>query len=122
MQPDAAEVWCITIELKGASRRRSVQPIGGFERVVIFLEVAMETNKLKRAWIWLWYNDVTRFAVLLGLPIIPVILLVAYFFGVGEYLRTVAMFAYMFTFGWMIIDNDYSNLRRIGMTEYRKKI
>ena len=82
----------------------------------------METNKLKRAWIWLWYNDVTRFAVQLGLPIIPVILLVAYFFGVGEYLRTVAMFAYMFTFGWMIIDNDYSNLRRIGMTEYRKKI
>lgn len=82
----------------------------------------METNKFKRAWIWFWYNDITRMCILMGLPIIPVVLAVGFIFGFGEYLRGVAMFTYAFTFGWALLDNDYSNLRRIGMNEYRKKI
>jgi len=82
----------------------------------------METNRLKRAWIWVWYNDITRICVLLGLPVIPVVLLTAMIVGPGEYLRTVAWITYILFFGWALIDNDYSNLRRIGMNEYRKKI
>jgi len=83
---------------------------------------AEETNRLKRFWIWLWYNDATRLLIILGVPVIPVVVLAGVLFGPGEYLRPVAMSAYVFTFGWAFIDNDYSNLRRIGMDEYRKKL
>ena len=82
----------------------------------------METNKFKRAWLWIWYNDITRLCVLLGLPVLPVIMVCYLAFGPGEYLRTVAGVAYIGFFVWALIDNDYSNLRRIGMNEYRKKI
>jgi len=82
----------------------------------------METNKFKRAWIWIWYNDITRICVIIGLPVIPVVAEAAIMFGPGEYLRTVAGMAYAFFCVWALIDNDYSNLRRIGMNEYRKKI
>lgn len=82
----------------------------------------MAINKFTRAWIWLWYNDCTRLAVLFGIPVIPVVLLSAYLFGTGEYLRHVAGVTYIIFFSWAIIDNDYSNLRRIGMDEYRRKI
>lgn len=82
----------------------------------------MEKNRLKRAWIWIWYNDVTRICVLMGLPVIPLIFVIAIVFGHGEYLRILALVAYGVLVGWAMIDNDYSNLRRIGMNEYRKKI
>lgn len=82
----------------------------------------METNKFKRAWIWLWYNDVTRFCVILGLPVFPVTTIFHLVFGPGEYLRIIAVVTYIGFFTWAIIDNDYSNLRRIGMNEHRKKI
>lgn len=81
-----------------------------------------ETNKFKRAWIWLWYNDATRLLILLGLPIVPVLAISIFLFGPGEYLRTVATITYIVFVGWTILDNDYTNLRRIGMNEYRKKI
>jgi hypothetical protein len=58
--------------------------------VVIFLEVVMETNKFKRAWIWFWYNDITRICILMGMPIIPVVFTVGFIFGFDEYLRGVA--------------------------------
>ena len=82
----------------------------------------METNKLKRAWIWFWYNDITRMCIFLGLPVVPVVVLTGLAFGPGEYLRTVAVLTYVLFFVWALIDNDYSNLRKIGMNEYRKKI
>jgi len=81
-----------------------------------------ETNKLIRAWIWLWYNDITRICVLIGLPVIPVIVIARVIFDQGEYLRLVAGITYVVFFGWAILDNDYSNLRRIGMDERRKNI
>jgi len=81
-----------------------------------------EKNKFKRAWIWFWYNDITRIFIIIGLPIIPIVLLVAYLFGTGEYLRNVALITYGFFLCWLMIDNDYSKLRRIGMDEYRKKL
>jgi hypothetical protein len=82
----------------------------------------IENNRIKRAWIWLWYNDITRLAVLVGLPIIPVVAISAAMFGVGNYLRVVAAVTYVMFVAWAILDNDYSNLRRIGMDEYRKKL
>jgi len=82
----------------------------------------METNKFKRTWIWFWYSDITRFCILIGVPVIPVIAIAYNIFGPGEYLRTVAGITYILFFGWALFDNDYSNLRRIGMNEYRKKI
>ena len=90
--------------------------------IVIFLGADMEKNKFKRAWIWIWYNDITRIFVLLGLPVIPILIIVSTIFGDGEYLRVVAVVTYVVFFGWALIDNNYSNLRRIGMNEYRKKI
>ena len=85
-------------------------------------EDTMKINNLEHAWIWIWYNDVTRVFVLLGLPVVPIVLIVSVMFGPGEYLRTVALVTYMLFFVWMVIDNDYSKLRRIGMNEYRKKL
>ena len=84
--------------------------------------VRQETNKLKRGWIWFWYNDFTRFGVLFGVPALCITIFCAYFFGIGEYLRTIAAWAYVLFFGWAMFDNDYSNLRRIGLDEYRRKI
>lgn len=86
------------------------------------MEKIEETNRFKRAWIWFWFNDVTRVCCLLGLPLIPLVTILGGVFGWGEYLRDVSIFAYSLLLIWMFIDNDYSNLRRIGMTEYRKKI
>lgn len=85
-------------------------------------KVVIEKNRIKRAWIWLWYNDVTRFCVIAGVPIIPITAATCAFFGPGEYLRNVSACAYLAIFLWACIDNDYSNLRRIGLNEYRKKL
>jgi len=82
----------------------------------------IEKNKFKRAWIWLWYNDITRLCVLFGLPVVPVLLFAIIIFGLCEYLRTLAVLTYVGFFVWALIDNDYSNLRKIGMDEYRRKI
>ena len=76
----------------------------------------------KKIWIWIWYNDKTRFCCIIGLPVIPVVILIAAIFGNGEYLRAVAMILYGILFCWMLIDNDYSNLIKIGLDEYRNKI
>ncbi len=81
-----------------------------------------ETNKLKRKWIWIWYNDTTRLLTMLGIPTLLLAFVCASLFGVGEYISGVCATHYVAMFGWMLIDNDYSNLRRIGMNEYREKI
>jgi len=73
-------------------------------------------------WIWFWYNDITRFCLLFGLPSIILVVVCWLVIGPGEYLRTVAMITYGVFFAWALLDNDYSNLRRIGMDEYRRKL
>lgn len=82
----------------------------------------METNKFKRAWIWLWYNDKTRLCVLLGLPTLLIIFILLVVFGDRDWVRFFAMVHYVGMIYWMLLDNDYSNLRRIGLNEYRKKL
>ena len=81
-----------------------------------------ETRPLVRAWIWFWYNDITRMLLLVGLHL-PVVLLATYaIFGPGEYLRDVAVAAYMLTFCVMLVDNDYTQLRRIGLDVNRQPL
>lgn len=79
-------------------------------------------SKFQYCWIWFWYNDITRLCIIVGLPVIPIVFITAYFFGWGEYLRTVAACSYIFFFGWALMDNDYSNLRKIGLDEYCKPL
>lgn len=82
----------------------------------------LETRRLVRAWIWFWYNDITRTCVLMGLHL-PFVLLGSYaLFGPGEYLRNVAIGAYLAVFFWAMVDNDYTQLERIGLTVYRKPL
>jgi len=82
----------------------------------------MEKNKLKIAWIWLWYNDITRIFFMSGIPLIPIVYL-AFILGFPvDHLRMLAMTVYAIFMILMIIFNDYSNLRRIGMNEHREKL
>lgn len=83
---------------------------------------SQETRRLVRAWIWLWYHDYTRLALMTGLHLPLVLLAFAVSFGTGEYLRNVALISYGLTIAWLMLDNDYSNLRRIGMDEFRNPL
>ena len=82
----------------------------------------MGQSKIERGWIWLWYNDITRLCVLTGVPSLLIVFICFLLFGSGEYLRIIAGFSYVVFFVWASVDNDYSKLRRIGMTEFRRKI
>lgn len=75
-----------------------------------------------RKWIWFWYNDVTRFAVLLGVPVLPILAVLAYCGVEGEARRTWCLMTYFSFTCWMMLDNDYSQLRRIGLDETRKPL
>ena len=82
-----------------------------------------EARRLHRAWIWFWFNDWTRLLVVgLGghlLLFIPVL----YVFGVqGEALRSAAMGLYIAVFGWAMVDNDYTQLHKIGLDVYRRPL
>ena len=81
----------------------------------------MEKNKLKRAWIWFWYNTTTRFLVIL-IPTYFVLLIPALIaLGVpGEHMRHWLTFIYLAGFGWAVVDNDYENLYRIGLDTERR--
>jgi len=86
------------------------------------LGVAQESNKFKRAWIWFWFNNWTRILCMIGIPLLPLVCVVGTIFGWGEYLKGVALITYSALMAWMFLDNDYSNLRRIGMNEHRENI
>ncbi len=75
-----------------------------------------------RWWILFWYNNVTRACVLLGVPSAMLCLVFWYCFGTGEYLRDVALWSYGLLFFWASLDNDYSNLRKVGLDEYRRPL
>jgi len=75
-----------------------------------------------RWWILFWYNDITRFCIILGIPSAMLCIFIGYLFGAGEYLRDIALWSYCLLFAWALIDNDYSNLRKVGLDEYRKPI
>jgi hypothetical protein len=79
-----------------------------------------EPNQFIRWWIWIWYNDITRlFFVMFGgilLLIVPLLI----FVGVtGEWLKQCTIFSYLGVVVWAMVDNDYSNLNRIGLDVHR---
>lgn len=82
----------------------------------------MKTNKFICAWIWVWYNDITRLCIVVGMPSFIAVIMARAFFGPGEHLKCVAMATYIGFFAWALLDNNYSNLRRIGLDEYRRKL
>ena len=84
--------------------------------------VEQEKNKLKITWIWLWYNDVTRILVIFGFPSIIAVAIGRLLSVDADHLQKIALAVYVFVFFWASVDNDYSNLRRIGLNEYRNKI
>ena len=61
-------------------------------------------------------------AILTGIPVIPVVAIAYIILGPVSYLENIALWTYGLLFAWAILDNDYSNLRRIGMDEYRRKL
>ena len=84
--------------------------------------VAQERRPLVRAWIRFWYNDATRILLMLGVPLLPLVALLAWLGIDGEARRGVVTMAYVLLIAWLLVDNDYSNLRRIGLDEYRKPL
>lgn len=87
------------------------------------MNVPQETNRLVRAWIWFWYNDVTRFLLIL-LPghFIITLPILMYFEVSGEFAKNFAIFSYMLGIVFAMCDNDYTNLHRIGLTTDRRKM
>ena len=82
----------------------------------------METNKIKRFWIWFWYNDVTRFGVLFG-AYLPLIAVCLYRVGLdAETIKKTLAFIYLSVFWLAVFDNDYSKLRRIVRDKYKRKL
>lgn len=75
-----------------------------------------------RAWIWFWFNDITRLVFLCGLHV-PLLVLGCYaVFGPGVYLNQVAFWSYGVFFCWAMLDNDYTQLERIGLDVYRRPL
>ncbi len=85
-------------------------------------EYPEETNRYKRAWIWLWYNDITRIICMMGIPVLPFVILMVVLGVPGEAIRFIAGLLYVSMIGVMLIFNNYSNLRRIGMDEHRNPL
>jgi hypothetical protein len=82
-----------------------------------------EKNKLKRAWIWFWYNNTTRFLLILFPSylalVIPALL---YLNFTGEAMRHTISLIYVAGIFWAMMDNDYSQLERIGLDVDRRPL
>lgn len=78
----------------------------------------IEYNPVKRWWILFWYNDITRLLVVL-IPSYFVVLipLLLYLDLSGETIRNVLTVVYLCIFCWGVLDNDYTNLHRVGLDE-----
>ena len=83
-----------------------------------------EQNRLKRAWIWFWYNDTSRFLFVMFGGFTAIVATLLYLAGAAEYtdFRYVISIIYIGFSAWAMVDNDYENLNRIGLTVYRKPI
>lgn len=82
-----------------------------------------EVSTLERAWIWFWYNDFTRvLVVMMGVHLIPTVFLLRYFEVCGDVAKWLIIAQYSVVFYLAMIYNDYTNLRKIGMDEFRNKL
>lgn len=81
-------------------------------------------SKWKKAWIWFWYNDITRICLII-IPLYNIALIpLLYFLGIRdpELMKVIMVGIWGILFTWGMIDNDYSNLRKIGLDEYRNPL
>lgn len=82
-------------------------------------------SKLEYAWIWFWYNDITRiFFVVIPSYFIIIIPLILWIFPdiSEESFKTTLIFTYMVVLLFAFNFNDYTNLNKIGLTTNRTKI
>ncbi len=80
-------------------------------------------SKLNYFWIWFWYNTTTRFLfVLLPGHFIFSVPLMFYLNIQPELFKDILVFSYLLLIIIAIIYNDFSNLRKIGLDENRKKL
>jgi len=80
-------------------------------------------TKIKKYWIWFWYNEWTRiFIVMIPSYFIFLIPLLMWLDINEKIFRLILCITYVFIFCWAILDNDFSNLRKIDMDEYRRPL
>lgn len=83
----------------------------------------MKKSTLRNAWVWFWYNDVTRCVVVLlpsyFLVLVPLLL----WLGMPpEAMKPVLSLVYTTVLCWATIDNDYSKLEDIGLDVNRRPL
>lgn len=82
-----------------------------------------EKRRFVRAWIWFWYNNATRlFVVLFPSYFIFLIPALQHVGLEDQTFRQTLSFVYLAVFGWAVLDNDYSNLERIGLDVERRPL
>ncbi|MNR71337.1 hypothetical protein D3C71_19520 [compost metagenome] len=82
-----------------------------------------ERRKLVRAWIWFWYNDLTRLLLVLSGGHLALTGPLLWLLGLREEaLRTGVIAAYVVVVVWALLDNDYTNLHRIGLDTQRRPL
>jgi len=86
--------------------------------------IKQEQNRFKRAFIWVWYSSLFRMLCLsIALPFM--ILLSVFLRRIGldiDAATYIAYSAYITLIFMFLIFRDYSNLRRIGLDEYRNRL
>jgi hypothetical protein len=82
-----------------------------------------KVGKFEYCWIWLWYNDYFRLLVILVPSYLFILIPFLKWIGIPvEYLDEIAVFTYLTVFVLGLTFNDYSQLRKIGMDAYRRKL
>lgn len=80
-------------------------------------------TKLNHFWIWFWYSDITRIFIVLIPSYFLLLIPLLFLFEIStSYFASILSFTYLFVFFVAMMDNNYSNLRKIGLDEYRKKL
>jgi hypothetical protein len=80
-------------------------------------------NPVHRFIIRIWYSEPFRFLIMFGIPYVPLFIYLAMKCNWNDHLaEAVTMGSYVL--GWILglSINDWSNLRKIGLTEYHNKI
>lgn len=80
-------------------------------------------GRLHAAWIWFWYWDVSRLLFVLFpghfLLTLPVM---GWLHWDGPLIKDVLIGTYLLVLAVAMVDNDYENLRRIGLDPYRRPL
>ncbi len=80
-------------------------------------------GKFQKCWIWFWYNDITRiFLVLIPTYCVLLVPLLLWFNLAPDIIAKVIGAVYLIILVIASVDSSYSNLRKIGLDENRKKL